>query len=125
MSKSENREKGLAKFEEVMGFKAPHFEGELFLDETLDHLFAEVWARPGLSVRDRRIITLTVLIALGNEATLRLHLAATMKTEQLTDAEIDELVLHIAHYGGWPVAAIASGVVRQLRAERDKAKQSG
>ena len=32
--------------------------------------------------------------------------------------EIDELVLHLAHYGGWPVAAVASQVVRKLRSER-------
>jgi alkylhydroperoxidase/carboxymuconolactone decarboxylase family protein YurZ len=41
-----------------------------------------------------------------------------MKSGDLTDAEIDELILHVAHYGGWPQAAIASQVVRQLRAER-------
>jgi len=53
---------------------------------------------------------------------LKLHLSAAMRTGQLTDAEIDELVVHIAHYGGWPVAAVASQVVRQLRAERNAGK---
>ena len=75
-----------------------------------------------MSVRDRRIVTLTVLICLGHEATLKLHLGAALRTGQLTEAEIDELVLHVAHYGGWPVAAVASQVVRELRAER-KARQ--
>jgi alkylhydroperoxidase/carboxymuconolactone decarboxylase family protein YurZ len=41
-----------------------------------------------------------------------------MKSGDLSDTEIDELILHVAHYGGWPQAAIASQVVRQLRAER-------
>jgi 4-carboxymuconolactone decarboxylase len=101
-----------------MGFKPPALPGDVFLDATLDHLFAEVWARPGLSVRDRRLVTLTVLICLGHEATLKLHLGAATRTGQLTDVEIDELVLHVAHYGGWPVAAVASQAVRALRAER-------
>ena len=104
-----------------MGFEPPPLAGDLFLAVTLDHLFADVWARPGLSVRDRRLVTLTVLMGLGNEATLKLHLGAAMRTGQLRDAEIDELLLHVAHYAGWPVAAVASQVVRQLRAERDAA----
>ena len=49
---------------------------------------------------------------------LKLHFGAALRTGQLTDVEIDELILHVAHYGGWPVAAVASQVVRQLRAER-------
>jgi 4-carboxymuconolactone decarboxylase len=120
----ERRKRGLEAFAKVMGFEPPALPDDLFLDVTVEHLFAEVWARPGLSLRDRRIVTLTVLMAFGHEATLKLHLGAAMKTGQLSDAEIDELVLHVAHYAGWPTAAVASQVVRQLRAERDaKAKQ--
>jgi 4-carboxymuconolactone decarboxylase len=122
MSESEKRRRGSAKFEEVMQFPLPALEGDTFLDATVDHLFAEVWSRPGLSVRDRRLVTLTVLICLGNEMALRLHLGAAMKSGDLDDEQIDELVLHLAHYGGWPVAAVASGVVRQLRVERDQGK---
>jgi 4-carboxymuconolactone decarboxylase len=122
MSESEKRRRGSAKFEEVMQFPPPALEGDTFLDATVDHLFAEVWSRPGLSVRDRRLVTLTVLICLGNEMALRLHLGAAMKSGDLDDEQIDELVLHLAHYGGWPVAAVASGVVRQLRVERDQGK---
>lgn len=106
-------------FEKVMGFAPPGDATDPFLAATIDHLFGEVWSRPGLSVRDRRLATLAVLIHLGNETTLRLHLGATMRQAQLTDAEIDELILHVAHYGGWPGAAIANQVVRQLRTERD------
>ncbi len=116
------RARGIAAFEKVMQFKPPAIEGDAFLDVTLDHLFADVWARPALSIRDRRLVTLTVLSCLGHESHLRLHLGAAMKSGDLSDAEIDELVLHLAHYGGWPGAAIASQVVRQLRAERDGAK---
>jgi 4-carboxymuconolactone decarboxylase len=122
MADADRRARGLRAFEQVMGFKPPALEGDLFLDVTVDHLFADLWTRPGLAVRDRRLITLTVLMCLGHETTLKLHLGAAMRTRQLTDVEIDEAILHVAHYGGWPVAAVASQVVRQLRAERDAAK---
>ncbi len=118
MSDTDKRQKGMAKFAEVMQFAAPDLPGDLFLDSTIEHLFAEVWARPGLGVRERRLITLTILICLGNEMTLRLHFGAAMKSGDLSAEEIDELILHVAHYGGWPMAAVASQVVRGLRAER-------
>ena len=118
MPDSDKRQKGIEKFAEVMQFTPPDIPGDVFLDATIEHLFAEVWARPGLGVRERRLITLTVLICLGNEMTLRLHFGAAMKSGDLTDEQIDELILHVAHYGGWPMAAVASQVVGQLRAER-------
>ncbi len=118
MSDADRRQAGLAKFAEVMQFTAPDMPGDVFLDATIEHLFGDVWARPGLGVRERRLITLTILMCMGNEMTLRLHFGAAMKSGDLSDTEIDELILHVAHYGGWPQAAIASQVVRQLRAER-------
>ncbi|MDH3211318.1 MAG: carboxymuconolactone decarboxylase family protein [Myxococcales bacterium] len=118
MADSKQREKGLARFAEVMQFKVPDVRGDSFLDVTFDHLFAEVWSDPRLSVRDRRLVTLTILMCLGNEPTLKLHLSAAMRSGDLSDEAIDALVVHVAHYAGWPPAAIASQLVRQLRAER-------
>lgn len=119
MGDSQQRAKGKAAFEQVMRFKPPPFpEGDRFLDTTFDHLFAEVWSDPALPVRDRRLVTLTVLMCLGHEATLKLHLGAAMRSGDLSDEAIDALIVHVAHYAGWPPAAIASQVVRQLRAER-------
>lgn len=125
MAESDERAKGREWFQRVMGFPAPNLEGDAFLDTTLDHLFAKVWSRPALGVKERRIATLVVLMCLGHEPTLRLHLGAALRTGQLTDAELDELVLHVAHYAGWPVAAVASQVVRAMRAERTGAKPGG
>jgi 4-carboxymuconolactone decarboxylase len=118
MADETTRDKGLDTFEQVMGFRPPDLRGDPFLDVTIDHLFAKVWAHPGLSVRDRRLVTLTVLMCLGHEATLELHLNAALRTGQLSDVELDELIVHVAHYGGWPPAAIASQVLRRVRAKR-------
>ena len=114
----DKRQRGLAKFAEVMGFTPPDTPGDVFLDATIEHLFADVWTRPGLSVRERRLITLTILMCLANEMPLRLHLGAALKSGDLSDQAIDELILHVAHYGGWPVAAVAAQVVRAMRSER-------
>ena len=125
MPDPETRRRGLEWFEKVMGFRPPAVPEDPFLDTTIDHLFANVWSRGELSIRDRRLVTLTILMQLGNEQTLKLHFGAAMRQKQLTDAEIDELVVHVAHYAGWPVAAVSSQIVRQLRAERDKAAAGG
>jgi 4-carboxymuconolactone decarboxylase len=118
MPSDDARQRGLATFADVMQFPAPDVPGDAFLDVTIEHLFADVWSRPGLGIRERRLVTLTILMHLGNEMPLRLHLAAAMKSGDLSDREIDELIVHVAHYAGWPAAAVASQVVRQLRNER-------
>ena len=116
MAKPE-RERGQKKFEEVMGFPPPRLE-DPFLEMTVDHLFADVWTRGGLSRRERRLVTLTVLACLGHEPTLTLHLNGAAKSGDLSDQDVDELMVHLAHYAGWPVGAAASAVARRLRAER-------
>ena len=120
MSDSKTRAKGRAVFAEVMGFEPPD-AADLFLDMTLDHLFPKVWARGGLSRRERRLITLTILTCLGHESHLTLHLGAALKGD-LSDEDVDELMLHLTHYAGWPVGALGFGVARKLRAERKAAK---
>ncbi|HVN84241.1 MAG TPA: carboxymuconolactone decarboxylase family protein [Candidatus Binatia bacterium] len=117
MAKSAQREKGIAKFQEVMGVPPPEVD-DPFFDMTLDHLFPNVWGRGGLSRRERRLVTLTVLSCLGHEPTLKMHLTAATRSGDLSDADIDELMIHLAHYAGWPVAAMGSTVARQLRAQR-------
>lgn len=117
MAKSEQRNKGIAKFEEVMGFTPPELD-DPFFDVTLDHLFPNVWGRGELTRRERRLITLTILCCLGHEPTLKLHLTAATQSGDLSDKDIDELMVHLAHYAGWPVGAMGSGVARQLRAQR-------
>ena len=60
MSDSNRRKQGFAKFGDVMQFTPPDLPGDVFLDATIEHLFGEVWARPGLGVRERRLVTATI-----------------------------------------------------------------
>ncbi len=76
-------------------------------------LFGEVWERPGLSKRDRSLITVATLIALYRTDQLRGHIGRALDNG-VTEEEIGELILHQAFYGGWPVAANATTVAKEV-----------
>lgn len=76
-------------------------------------LFGDIWARPGLSPRDRSIATVAALIALNRAEQLPFHLRRA-RDNGVTDAELIELTTHLAFYGGWPVAVSALAVLRRL-----------
>jgi 4-carboxymuconolactone decarboxylase len=80
---------------------------------TDDVLFGDVWARPGLAPRERSIATVSTLIALNRTEQLPFHLRRA-RDNGVTDAELAELITHLAFYGGWPVAFSALVVLRQL-----------
>ncbi|MFZ2989834.1 (R)-mandelonitrile lyase [Ideonella sp.] len=76
-------------------------------------LFGDVWARPGLSPRDRSLATVSALIALNRPEQLRSHMALGRKNG-LTNDEIVETLTHLAFYAGWPNALTAAGVAREV-----------
>jgi 4-carboxymuconolactone decarboxylase len=125
MDASEKRKKGAAVFEEVIGYPPPE-KGPDFLKLTVENLFADVWAREGLSIRDRRLVTLTVLALMGKRDSLEGHLRAALKSD-LSYREVEELMIHLAHYAGWPVGQMgfeaALGVHLEMRAA-EKARKA-
>jgi 4-carboxymuconolactone decarboxylase len=80
---------------------------------TDDVLFGDVWARPGLSPRDRSLVTVSALIALNRPDQLRSHMALA-RTNGLTRDELVEALTHLAFYAGWPNAITAVGVAREV-----------
>ena len=74
------------------------------LTETV--LFGDIWARRDLSPRERSLITLSALTALGKTQQLPWHIALGYQNG-LSQAEIVELFTHLAFYAGWPAAASA------------------
>ena len=101
-----------------MGSDAPQI-GDPFMEFTSDHVFGRVWTRPGLTTRDRRLITLTAIAAAGAEAALASHLRAAYQSGDLSLDALDEWVVHLAHYVGWPAATPAYMALGALRAEVD------
>lgn len=79
-------------------------------------LFGEVWERPGLSKRDRSLITVATLIALYRTNELSFHIKRALENG-VTKDELAEVITHLAFYAGWPTAATAVGIARQAFAE--------
>jgi 4-carboxymuconolactone decarboxylase len=73
---------------------------------TDDVLFGDIWARPGLSPRDRSLITVATLVALYRTNELPSHLKRALDNGVTRD-ELIEVITHLAFYAGWPTAMSA------------------
>ena len=103
---SESKERTPA--QQIMGDFAPKL-AEL----TDDVLFGDVWKRAELSPRDRSLITVAALTANGNTAQLSSHLKLA-RTNGLSEAELAEVMIHLAFYTGWPRAISAILVAKEV-----------
>jgi 4-carboxymuconolactone decarboxylase len=77
-----------------------------FAKLTQDFLFGDIWKRPGLSQRDKSLITVTCLVALNRIEQVDFHLKKAFENG-LTKEELVAAITHIAFYAGWPSAASA------------------
>lgn len=96
----------------AFGQIAPALAG--YTDEVL---FGDVWQRPGLSPRDRSLITVASLVALYRDNELPFHLNKALDNGISRD-ELVELITHLAFYSGWPTASTALGVAQRVFTER-------
>jgi 3-oxoadipate enol-lactonase/4-carboxymuconolactone decarboxylase len=87
-----------------------------FQDMITRYAWGEIWSRPGLQRRERSLITLTALIALGHDEELAMHVRAA-RTNGLTDDEIKELILQTAIYCGVPAANTAFRIAQRVLAD--------
>lgn len=85
-------------------------------------LFGDVWARPGLSRRDRSLVTVSALVAMNRPDQLRSHLALALQNG-LTREELIEAITQLAFYSGWPNAVTAVGVAREVLQQRGPAQE--
>src|SRR6266566_683170 len=83
------------------------------MDLTEQVLFGDVWERPGLSKRDRSLITVAALTALYRPEQLRGHIERALGNG-VTKDEISELITHLAFYSGWPTAVTAASVAKEV-----------
>ena len=118
MADSTRRERGLEKIAEVYaGDVVTPPEGFAFTDIMLEQLFAEVWSRDVLSIRDRRILLMGIIAEKGETMTFGIQAKAALKRGELTPDELRELLLMIAQYAGYPRAAALLAVIEQKIAE--------
>jgi 4-carboxymuconolactone decarboxylase len=85
---------------------------------TDDVLFGEVWNRPGLSPRDRSLVTVASLVSLYRVNELPFHLKKALENGVTRD-EVIELITHLAFYSGWPTASTALSIAERAFKEAD------
>lgn len=116
-----DRAAGMAKMDAVYHFAVDPdaVEGD-FVAYTVDHLFGDVWCRPGLELGQRRLLTIGVLAALGQTDLLDVQFDNALANGELDEDQVREVVLHLTHYVGWPLAtglnASAERVIARRRA---------
>ena len=115
------RERGRRAFDEVMTFASPPDQAPV-AQGLLDFVFAEIWSRPVLSRRDRRVVTLACVAAADADDPLRDHVYAALNSGDISIAEMREAVLHFAVYAGWPKASRFNTMVDEQweRIHRDR-----
>ncbi|MCC8959397.1 carboxymuconolactone decarboxylase family protein [Bradyrhizobium sp. Pear77] len=86
---------------------------------TADVLFRDLWLRPGLTPRDRSLVTVSALVATGQVAQITYHLNRAMDNG-LTKAEAGEMITQLAFYAGWPNAFSALPVVKDVVEKRPR-----
>ena len=89
----------------------PAHDRDPWLLDTVEHLFADIWSRPGLSIRDRRLLVLGATAAIGREDLIRIQARGGLANEEFTTEQLNETVLHLAYYVGWGnTSALANGI---------------
>ncbi|CAM3456234.1 carboxymuconolactone decarboxylase family protein [Nocardioides dubius] len=113
----ETRRRGLTKMEEVYGFTMSDGEGDFF-GYTADHLFADIWTRPGLSDRDRRLLLIGLLAGTGAHDVMGIQVPAALQAGDLDAEALREIVIFLSHYAGWPVGARLNSLVEETIAKQ-------
>lgn len=99
-------------------------EGYAFTDIMLKQLFAELWTREILSMRDKRILLLGIIAEKGEPTTFKIQVKASLKRGEMKPEEARELLLFIAQYAGYPRAASMLAPLEEAIAEYQKEQVS-
>lgn len=101
---SERRDRGVEMIKKVYaGDVVVPPEGAVpFSDVMLEQVFAEVWTRGELSMRDRRLLLLGAIAAMGEEAAWLVQVKAAIKNGELSIAQVHEVLIQLAPYAGYP-----------------------
>jgi 4-carboxymuconolactone decarboxylase len=121
--------KGLKIRAEVLGAEhvarrtqAPNAHAQMFEEFTTKAAWGLIWSRPGLTRKQRSLLNLGMLTALGQPTELRLHIRAALRNG-LTRTEIAEALLHTAVYCGIPKCSEARRAMLEVFAEIDERRQ--
>lgn len=125
LAPSDRYQQGLATRRQVLG--DAHVDRATAAATTFDSPFQEliteaawghVWSRPAWSKRERSMVTIALLAALGHDEEVAMHIRATANTGA-TREDIGEALLHVAIYAGVPAANSAIRIAKQVFSEMD------
>jgi 4-carboxymuconolactone decarboxylase len=107
---------------DAMAAKQPssRFGGEMTRLAT-ENAYEQLWTRPGLSLRDRSMVTIAMLIGLGNERELKVHIRSGLRNG-LKPQELEEMVYQATAYAGFPRASDAMAAASEVIAEQAAGK---
>jgi 4-carboxymuconolactone decarboxylase len=109
---TELRRRGLARMSEVYGWDLQDGPGDFFR-YTADHLFADIWNRPGLSNRDRRLLLIGMLAGSNQTDVLNIQVPAALANGELDAEALREITILVCHYAGWPIGSRVNQVVEE------------
>ena len=115
----EVRRKGLERMEQVYGFEMTDGAGDFF-GYTADHLFADIWNRPGLTDRDRRLFLIGMLVGQRANDVLTIQIPAALANGEQDAEALRELVILACHYDGWPNGSRMNAVVEDSIAKAER-----
>lgn len=122
MAESERFEKGEAVMTRLFGSAPPAGAMQAdFRKITVENLFGDIWNRPGLEITERSMITIAALTVLGRERELKLHARGAMNLG-ISREKLEEMMIHLAHYGGWPTGVAGLRAVKEAAEEFAAAK---
>lgn len=119
---TDRRARGLERMAEVYNFEVSDGPGDFF-GYTVEHLFGDIWERPGLSLRDRRLLLIGLMVAEGLDGTLGIQLDSCLEKGDLSADDLREVVIFLTHYAGWPKGAGLNSMVENAIARHEKARR--
>ena len=87
-------------------------------------LMGDIWQRAGISMRERRLVVLTLLAAYGRPEPMEYHLRGGLRSGDLDRESLDALVVQIAFYGGWPASSTLYTAAQQALADPENRPSS-
>ena len=118
MTEIDRRAKGLSTIKEVYGDwiteHLPPPGQSRYIDFMLETLFGELWSSEVLSFRDRRLLLLGAIAAQGEEAVFRIQAAAALKRGELDGNQLQEVILFLTQYVGYPRGSKLHTAVNEL-----------
>lgn len=125
MTEKSRRERGEEMIKDVYaGDVVVPPEGYAFTDVMLEQLFAELWTRDTLSMRDKRLLLIGIIAEKGEPLTFKIQVKASLKRGEINPDEARELLLFIAQYAGYPRAASMLGPLEEAIAECQKEQEA-